>query len=360
MKSTGFGRIVPEHDGSFPAGTANGTPMRLLAPLVLALGVVVLVVGLPLVGAAGAPPGAVDDTGFQESNATAESAGSQGSNETAAAPSPGAHAAGIAATGNRTTHGIVGQESFRRQLAATDSAEQLGALLARTLNATARRTATLERRQRSLEAARQNGTIGSDAYTVRTASVGSAAASADERIALIEDATAVLPPDVRDEYAFEERIDRLDRRVEALQNRTDEAVGAIDGTDRELRATPVTAADVEDAFARAFAADSRLGDEIDPRRIDLHVRAANGSTQRYAVRTEGGRVTDVSSGSIDDPTVRVYTDYGVIKGIQRSDDPAGVARDALAEDRIVYEGVGLLNSIRYGLVAIAEWIAELV
>mgnify|MGYP006926881994 CR=1 FL=1 len=92
--------------------------------------------------------------------------------------------------------------------------------------------------------------------------------------------------------------------------------------------------------------------------VDLHVRRANGSRLRLAIDTGGGEVTSIERGPHDNPTVRVYTDYGVIRTLQRTDDPGGALSNAVDNNRVVYDGAGLLQSIRYGGVSVFEFLGS--
>ena len=59
----------------------------------------------------------------------------------------------------------------------------------------------------------------------------------------------------------------------------------------------------------------------------------------------------VEPGGSDSADVRVYTDYEVVRRIERSDEPFSVIQDAADNGRIIYDGVGILNSLRYGIIS---------
>jgi len=319
-------------------------PSVLVATVVcVALGVGLVAAGtgalaLPAMDGDGGVSGASADT---DANATAElEAGSQLS--------------GLVGVQNRAVRGTVDRESFRARLDGADTPRERAAVLGRQVSALDTRVGDLEDALRSLERERDDGTLDGDAFVARSAEIGGAAAGIDDLLDESRTAAEALPSEVREERDLLARIDSLDDRVGTLRERTNAATRAIDGVDQPRRASPVSIADVETMLTGALAAHDAAERLFGSERIDLHVRRANGATMRIGVVTDGGEVVAIERGTIDDPTVRVYTDYAVVRTIQYSDQPETDVQQAFDEDRIVYDGVGVRNSIRYGAAAIAE------
>jgi hypothetical protein len=192
--------------------------------------------------------------------------------------------------------------------------------------------------------------------TARAVAVGAEADALGRLLEDIEAVTGELPATERDQRNLTARLRAHEERAARLRERTREAQDAVDGAGTETWAEPVSPVDVEAAANRGLDAVSQAERLFGSERLDLHVRRANGSTLRLAVDTSGGEVTGIEPGPHDDPTVRVYTDYGVVRTLQQTDDPGNVLQEALDEDRIVYDGVGVFQSLRYGTAAILEWL----
>lgn len=261
----------------------------------------------------------------------------------------GQQLAGLVATEDRTVRGSVDRGAFQTRLDAAGSTAERAQLIDSRLSAVDQQLADLEATVDDLDG-------DADGATARAVAVGAEAAALDGLLADIEAAMLELPPEERTQHNLTARLTAHDERVATLRERTREARTLVDGTETETWASPVSAADVEEAVDRATSAASEADRLFGSERIDLHVRRANGSTLRLAVDTDGGAVTDIERGPHDNPTVRVYTDYGVVRRLQRADDPGEVLQDALDENRIRYDGVGLFQSLRYGTAGILEWL----
>lgn len=312
---------------------------------VVLLTIVGLVVGgLTFAVAAAIPPGTIGQGADHQgaANASADEIGA------------GAQLAGVVAVQDESIRGDVDRGAFAAELEGATSTAERAAVVDRELAALDRRIAAIDRRHRSLESARENGSIGAGVYTAKSATIGGAARDVDRHLTAVATAAADLPADVRAERRLDERIDALTERTDELRERTREAVEAVDGAGRPVRTTPLSEADVAAAMAQLGDADDRLVEELRSERIELHVRAANGSTKRFGVEAAGGASQRVEPGPMDDPTVRVHTDYRVIRALQLGENPARVVREGLEADRIAIEGVGLRNSFKYGVVSIAE------
>lgn len=270
-------------------------------------------------------------------------------------PGAGAQLSGVVAVQDETVRGEVERESRRVALESTESPEARATLLDQRLADTENRVTTLERRADAVEQDRENGRT--NEYTAQAAEIGQAARSLEQLLDQTATAIEELPADVREQRELTAQLESLQGRLATVQNQTSDATRTIEGADTEIRASPLTFADLEEAMTETAQAGSGADRLFSSERIDLHVRTANGTTLRAGVRTKGGEVVSVQQGSIDDPTVRVYTNYQVARDLQRSDDAASVIRDAIENDRIIVDGVGLGNSVRYGVASILEWLS---
>jgi len=310
--------------------------------------ILVAVAGLAVVAAdAGGQPDATAGTpAAMESAANGEHGPDAGGDH----PGAGEQLVGLVAAENRDLRGSVDRNAFGARLDAADSPAERATLVDRRLSDVDGRLAELEGTLDGLEANDGDGNrrTPTDGATARAAEVGAAAGAIQELLADIEAAIRRLPAAEREQRDLGERLSALTARTAAVRERTREARRLVAGADSETRAAPITLAGIEGAIQKAVddadAASRLLGTES----IDLRIRRANGSTLRLAIETDGGEITEIRRGSHDDPTVRVYTDYGVVRTLQRTDDVRGGIEDALAEDRIVYDGAGLYHSIRFG------------
>jgi hypothetical protein len=263
----------------------------------------------------------------------------------------GEQLSGLVTTENRAVRGSVDRRAFQARLDATESPSERADLAGELLSELDGQLANLEATVDTLAA---NGTTGG--ATARAAAVGAEAATVGALLADIEAVLLDLPATERAQRNLTARLQAHEDRAARLRERTRDARDLVDGAGTETWASPVSVADVEEAADRTMGSASQAERFFGSERIDLHVRRANGSTLRLAVDTDGGEVTAIERGPHDDPTVRVYTDYGVVRTLQRTDDPGGALQAALGEDRIVYDGVGLFDSIRYGTAGILEWL----
>lgn len=359
------GRTRANGPGIFNLERSNGDTMNWSSGravlfgcfVVTAVGVVLLVAGLagmsggPAAETPDLPDGPPAETAGLPTAATQESGGENGT-----PAESGGHLSGLVDTQGQALRGTVGREAFRARLAGSESTEARADLADEWLRAVDGRLAELEAELAPLDLGSGPGED-VDTTTGRAAGVGAGARELD---ALLDELRAVIVDlavgtELRQNLTG--RLDSHDDRVSALREETDAAAELVAGVGQPNWAAPVTVADVEEAVQRSVDDDSRAWRLFDSERIDARVRAANGSTLRVGIETEGRQVEAVRPGPLDSPTVDVYTDYRVVKRLQRTDDPSGVLADALGDDRIVYDGVGLYDSFRYGAVSIAEWLA---
>jgi len=263
----------------------------------------------------------------------------------------GEQLAGLVATADQTVRGSVDRGAFQAAFERAGSPAQRAQVVDSRLSATGERLTELETVVADLASGDPAG-----GTTARAVSVSAEAAALTRLLGDIETAVLDLPATQREQHTLTARIDEHQQRAETLRERTREPRQLVDGANAETWADPVTVADVRVAVDRSMASVSGAKRLIGSERVDLHVRRANGSTLRLAVDTGGGEVTAIERGPHDNPTVRVYTDYGVVRTLQRTDDPGGALSDALDNNRVIYDGAGLFQSIRYGTASILEWL----
>lgn len=265
----------------------------------------------------------------------------------------GEQLAGLVATTDQTVRGSVDRGAFQAELEAAGSPAQRAMVVDSRLSTVDEQLTELETTVAELAVSEPaSGT------TARAASVGVEAGALAGLLGDIETAVLDLPATQREQRNLTARVEEHQQRAETIRERTRESRELINGANTETWADPVTVADVEEAADRSMASVSGAERFFGSERVDLHVRRANGSTLRLAIDTGGGEVTSIERGPHDDPTVRVYTDYGVIRTLQRTDDPGGALSDAVDDDRVVYDGAGLFQSIRYGGVAVFEFLGS--
>ncbi|WP_048147786.1 hypothetical protein [Palaeococcus ferrophilus] len=81
-------------------------------------------------------------------------------------------------------------------------------------------------------------------------------------------------------------------------------------------------------------------------RIDLEITLENGSRLNIGVVTEGGRIVEFSKGRPLEPTLKVWTNEGVVRNIINSETPGDTGLYYLKRGEIKYSGVGFGRSIR--------------
>jgi hypothetical protein len=265
----------------------------------------------------------------------------------------GEQLAGLVATADQTVRGSVDRGAFQAALEAAGSPAQRAEVVDSRLSTTDERLTELERTVTELAASRP-----ASGKTARAVSAGAEAEALARLLGDIETAVPDLPATQREQRNLTARLEEHQQRAEAIRERTRQPRELINGANTETWADPVTIADVEEAADRSMASVSGAERFFGSEQVDLHVRRANGSRLRLAIDTGGGEVTSIERGPHDNPTVRVYTDYGVIRTLQRTDDPGGALSNAVDNNRVVYDGAGLLQSIRYGGVSVFEFLGS--
>jgi len=266
---------------------------------------------------------------------------------------PGGRLAGTVAVGGSEVGSGVDTAAFDAVLAATTSDAERADIVATRLDGAAGRLDALERRIDSLERARSNGSLSPDRSRARGADAVARIRAVRAVLDRAETATVTLDG---------ERGDRLGERVADLRDRARSlldadlraAARAIDGADVDGTAAPIDLAEVVAAYERSGGRApgpwvALFGSE----RIALHVERADGRTAVFGLHTSGGDIVESTRGPPENPTLRVETDYRVVRGVAGGEDPWEVASRALASDRITYRGVGAVATLKYGLVALA-------
>lgn len=240
---------------------------------------------------------------------------------------------------NQSIRGVVQEQSFRSQLETAGSPTERAAVLDRQLDELETRTARLER---TIKAS-------GESVTAR-AGVAVESRSLADLLEEIDRAAASLPAEDREQLDAS-RIETLRDRVATLRQQTTAAADAIEGENVDTAVDPLSFADLRAAVPEQLDVAERLDRIVGSQRIELRVRRANGSVLRAGVVTDGRTVASIERGPIDDPDVWVYTDYRVLRAMQRSEDPFAAFREGVRDGRVIYDGTGWVDSVRYGIVS---------
>lgn len=120
--------------------------------------------------------------------------------------------------------------------------------------------------------------------------------------------------------------------------------------------SPLELADVRAATARGLDdAPDGLYRIVAAERVELHLRSSDGSTATYHGTVEERELHDAGTGASDDATLRVRADAATFRRIRAADAPARVLREALADGRIRYRGVGPANRVQYAALDAARF-----
>lgn len=341
MNSPEFEPIGTERRDVYEASSRIRELMsRAYSPLLAVLGGLWLVVVLSALATSGGAPTDHQPVDFEtpaQTNETDDKDGRGGAD---------IRLAGLIAVQNESIRGAVRRESVRARLNATGSPAERAAVVDSQVRSIDRRVTALERRL-STRTASPDGLSG----TARRAEIGATARVLNQSLAESDRAASALPQAVRTERNLTARIDSLTSRVTQLRRETRTATRTVTGAGQPTRVDPLTSADVGaviDKLSSAIEDSSRFNPVGGSRVLDIRVRTANGSTLRVGVTVEGESVEAIERGRADDADVRVYTDYETIRTVQRSDDPIAVVQSVADDGRLVYDGVGLANSLRYG------------
>jgi hypothetical protein len=92
---------------------------------------------------------------------------------------------------------------------------------------------------------------------------------------------------------------------------------------------------------------------IGAERIRAEITLNDGSALIFGITTDSdARVTSLEKGEIADPTIKAYTTEATVRSILASSTPVTAFEDALETGTISFEGVGLGNTIKLGLMKV--------
>ncbi|MAG78050.1 hypothetical protein CL616_01665 [archaeon] len=94
-------------------------------------------------------------------------------------------------------------------------------------------------------------------------------------------------------------------------------------------------------------ASSLFGDQ----RINVFIEDGEEEVRLYGI-TEDGVLQSIEEGSVEDPSLDVFTTMEVVNELQESDDQLNDLQEALDNNDITYEAHGFFNKLRFGLGSI--------
>lgn len=90
---------------------------------------------------------------------------------------------------------------------------------------------------------------------------------------------------------------------------------------------------------------------IGEERIRCEISLNNESELIIGITTdEDAKITSFEKGEISDPTINASTNENTVRTIMNSDDPVSAFQDALDSGAITFEGVGLGDKIKVGVM----------
>ncbi len=94
---------------------------------------------------------------------------------------------------------------------------------------------------------------------------------------------------------------------------------------------------------------------------DIHIiiEKPGGNIDLSAVTDPDGYITELESGTPDNPTLRIISNEAVVQRIRNSGDPVAETNEAFISGDISYEGVGVQQEIKVTIVNIVQFFAEL-
>jgi len=98
---------------------------------------------------------------------------------------------------------------------------------------------------------------------------------------------------------------------------------------------------------------------IGEERIHANISLNDGSVLTIGITTDkDAKVIGFEKGEIADPTIKANTTENTVRTIMNSSDPVSAFQDALNKGAITFEGVGLGNKIKIGVMKAALKIAD--
>jgi len=112
-----------------------------------------------------------------------------------------------------------------------------------------------------------------------------------------------------------------------------------------------TLAPLVDAYnANLDQAPGMVKGQLSGQRIDVHVQTASGE-RRFAVVTDSNaRITQFDQGPVSDPSLAVTVDEQSVCDVLAAEDPATAFVQAYDRGDIDVQGVGVVNSVKIGVV----------
>lgn len=93
--------------------------------------------------------------------------------------------------------------------------------------------------------------------------------------------------------------------------------------------------------------------------IHIIIEKEGGNIELSAVTNPDGYITELESGTPDNPTLRLISNEAVVQRIRNSADPVAETNEALINGDISYEGVGVKQEINVTIVKVVQFFAEL-
>ncbi len=87
-------------------------------------------------------------------------------------------------------------------------------------------------------------------------------------------------------------------------------------------------------------------------KVNVYVTADDGSQFIVGVETKDKKVVLVTESGVEKPTLRVYTSEKVIREIMAAHEPLTALQQALQEEKITYNAVGIFNKIKFSFISL--------
>jgi len=127
------------------------------------------------------------------------------------------------------------------------------------------------------------------------------------------------------------------------------AVGIDGGSDLFEEIKPLV-----DVYNRNVENISVINSFIGEERIHAEISLNDGTVLIIKITTnKEAKIIGFEKGEISDPTVRAYTNESTVRTIMNSEDPVSAFQNALTEGAIRFEGVGLGDKIKVGIMEVA-------
>ncbi len=289
--------------------------------------------------------------------AAATAPAATGSNATDA--NPGSAASSTIAVQGAAIEQTVQTEAFTARVAAAETPAGRAEAVADALARLETRVETLEGRLRTLEAARANESLGTATYEARTARIAASARIQQAVLQRAQEAAAELDAEtVREANVTTDRFETVRSRIDRLVAvDTTTATGQLGSSFYRGIRTVAT------KYNENVAAENLgvLGTYLDGERVNLHILRRDGETAVVSFRTtETTRVRDLQAGPHPDATVRIRVDESTARRLLDSDRPAQAANQAFLNDEITITGLGIYNTIKWGITSAVVFLVRLI